>query len=91
MNQGTSDTHQDDDMPEEINLDGKTWVRGKHTKDLQNGYTVTVHRKDGSTLVREVKIPVGWVALDPDVQQYFPDAESVNATLRSLIALIPHK
>jgi hypothetical protein len=29
------------------------------------------------------------IILDPDVKQYFPDSESVNSTLRSLIKLIP--
>ena len=29
------------------------------------------------------------IILDPDVKKYFPNSESVNATLRSLIKLIP--
>jgi len=29
--------------------------------------------------------------LDPDVLAYFPDSETVNRTLRSLIELIPQK
>jgi hypothetical protein len=31
------------------------------------------------------------VVLDPDVKVYFPDSESANRTLRSLIELIPEK
>jgi hypothetical protein len=31
------------------------------------------------------------VTLAPDVREYFPDSESVNAALRSLIGLIPKK
>jgi hypothetical protein len=30
----------------------------------------------------------GTVLLQPDVREYFPDSESVNAALRSLIALM---
>lgn len=29
------------------------------------------------------------ITLEPDVQAYFPDSETVNATLRALIRLIP--
>jgi len=29
--------------------------------------------------------------LEPDVQRYFPDSESVNKALRTLITLIPDK
>ena len=31
------------------------------------------------------------VILEPDVREYFPDSESVNNALRSLIMLIPQK
>ncbi|HGJ66142.1 TPA: hypothetical protein ENS27_12290 [bacterium] len=33
----------------------------------------------------------GAVMLEPDVKEYFPDSESVNNALRSLISLIPDK
>ncbi len=29
------------------------------------------------------------VMIDPDLMRFFPDAESVNATLRALVAIIP--
>jgi hypothetical protein len=66
-------------------------VRGKHYRALQGGYTITIHNADGTTLVKEVKPAEGAIILDPDVREYFPDSESVNATLRSLIQLIPTK
>lgn len=52
---------------------------------------VTVHKEDGTTETYEIDTRQGSdvVTLDPDVSQYFPDSESVNRTLRSLIALIP--
>jgi hypothetical protein len=48
-------------------------VRGKHHNAYRNGHTVTIHNEDGS------------VMLDPDIRIHFPDSESVNRALRSLI------
>jgi hypothetical protein len=67
--------------------------RGKHYRPLHKGYTVHVHKKDGTTVVNHYKLEKGTVLLEPDVRAYFPDSESVNAALRSLIQLIaemPH-
>ena len=66
-------------------------VRGKHSRAMAAGYTITEHHADGTTTVKQVKPPEGSVLLAPDVRPYFPDAESVNAALRSLIKLIPEK
>ena len=66
-------------------------VRGKHYRAMQKGYTVTIHQTDGSTLVEEVMPCEGAVVLEPDVQEYFPDSDSVNEALRGLIRLIPAK
>lgn len=64
-------------------------VRGKHYRAMQAGYTITVHQPDGTKVVKEVTPNQGVVVLEPDVQEYFPDSASVNATLRALIKLIP--
>ncbi len=66
-------------------------VRGKHYKALQKGYTIKIHKSDGTTIVKHVKPADGTVILAPDVLEYFPDSEAVNKALRSLIALIPNK
>ncbi|MCX6027965.1 MAG: hypothetical protein NT169_01525 [Chloroflexi bacterium] len=66
-------------------------VRGKHYKALRDGYTVKIHQADGTTVVQHYKIENGAVMLDPDVREYFPDSDTVNNALRSLIALIPKK
>ena len=66
-------------------------MRGKHFRAMQAGYTITIHQADGSTVVKEVKPRQGAVILEPDVQSYFPDSDSVNTTLRSLINLLPAK
>lgn len=79
----------DDDMRAEY--DFSKGVRGKHYRSMQNGYTITIRQADGTLLVQEVKAPQGAVILEPDVQAFFPDADSVNKTLRTLIQLIPDK
>lgn len=66
-------------------------VRGKHARALQQGYTVKVNRLDGTTTVQHFNLPEGAVMLEPDVKEYFPDSESVNHALRTLIELIPRK
>ncbi len=65
--------------------------RGKHYKALQAGYTITIHNADGTTVVKEVKPKENTVIIEPDIQAYFPDSESVNRALRCLIPLLPKK
>ena len=78
-----------DDMQPEYDLSGRVGVRGKYYQALRQGYTIKIERPDGTTLVQHIVRPEGTVLLDPDVRDFFPDAESVNATLRALIRLIP--
>ena len=79
----------DDDMRSEY--DFSSGIRGKHYRAMQSGYTITVRQPDGKTLVKEVRPRDDVVILAPDVREYFPDSESVNAALRSLIKLIPKR
>lgn len=79
----------DSEMRREYDFTGG--VRGKHYKALQKGYTIKIHKSDGTTAVKHVKPANGTVVLAPDVLEYFPDSEAVNKALRSLIALIPKK
>ncbi len=72
-----------DEMRSEYDFSGG--VRGKHFKKLQKGDTTVVHKTDGSTETRQTRL----IALEPDVQKYFPDAKSANRALRGLIALVP--
>jgi len=69
----------------------KNGVRGKHYKDMLKGYTIKIHKSDGTTVVKHIKPVRETVVLAPDVLEYFPDSEAVNKALRSLIALIPNK
>jgi len=66
-------------------------VRGRHYHAMQAGYTITIHKADGTTVTKEVKPKAGAVVLEPDVREYFPDSASVNAALRFLIQPIPGK
>lgn len=77
----------EDEMRPEYDFTGG--VRGKHARDYRRGHTVTVHRKDGSTVVENFGPVEGSVVLDPDVRPYFPDSETVNEALRGLIRLAP--
>ena len=81
--------NQHDDIAPEY--DFSHGVRGKHYKAMQNGYTIVIHKSDGTTEVREVAPRPGTVMLDPDVRRYFPDAEAVNRALRGLISLLPQQ
>lgn len=65
-------------------------VRGKHYKARLNGYTIKIHKKDGTTLIKQIKRE-GGIALEPDVRKYFPNSRAVNHALRTLIALFPEK
>jgi hypothetical protein len=62
-------------------------VRNKYAAAYRQGHSVTIHKKDGSNEVQYFTLEDGAVMIDPDVREYFPDAESVNAALRSLIAI----
>ncbi|MEW6236230.1 MAG: hypothetical protein AB1656_12665 [Candidatus Omnitrophota bacterium] len=66
-------------------------ARGKHYRDVQAGYTITIHKADGETVVKDVMPKEGVVILEPDIRAYFPDSESVNKALRCLIPLLPKK
>ena len=74
-----------------MEYDFKRGVRGKHYKAMQAGYTITIHKADGTTMVKDVTPIVGAVVLEPEIQAYFPDSDSVNRTLRCLIPLLSQK
>jgi len=61
--------------------------RGKFYRPLDKGYTVHVHKDDGTEITNHYTLAEGTVLLAPDVLEYFSDSESVNEALRSLIQL----
>ena len=79
----------EDDMRAEYDFTGG--VRGKHYHAMRAGYTITIRKSDGTTVIKEVKPRRGAIVLEPDVRRYFPDSKSDNTALRSLIRLIAQK
>ena len=78
----------DDGMLPEYDFTGKKGVRGKYYQMRQKGYSVQINHEDGTTTIQHYGPTI---TLDGDVATYFPDSESVNKALRSLIALIPNQ
>lgn len=60
-------------------------VRGRHFKAYRAGHTVEIKKQDGSIETHLFTEEEGSVMLDPDVKRHFPDSDSVNKALRSLI------
>ncbi|MEH2292408.1 hypothetical protein [Nostoc sp.] len=48
-----------------------------------------IHQADDTTVIQHFTLEDGAVMLDPDVCEYFPNAEAVNQALRRLISLFP--
>jgi len=79
----------DDDMQPEYDFRGG--VRGKHYEACRDGYAVTIHNEDGTATEQRYIVRQGTITLDPDVREYFPDSEKVNAALRAIITIMPGK
>ena len=88
MKKEGTDLREDDVLPE---YDFRGGVRGKHHRAFQEGYTVRIRKEDGTVVEQRFAPTEGAIVLEPDVREYFPDSESVNKALRSLIVLIPKK
>jgi hypothetical protein len=91
MRKKASDMSKENEEEMRPEYDFRGGVRGKHYKALQDGHTVKVHKKDGTIEIRHYSLEDGTVMLAPDVREYFPDSDSVNETLRSLIKLAKGK
>ncbi len=81
----------EDPMLPEYDLTGKEAVRGKYYQAYQQGHSTKICEEDGAVTIQYFTLQDGAVLLEPDVREYFPDSDSVNKALRSLIALIPAK
>ncbi|MBC7875791.1 MAG: hypothetical protein H7Y59_01355 [Anaerolineales bacterium] len=78
----------DDGMLPEYDFTGKKGVRGKYYRAREQGYTVRIYNEDGSFTEKHFGPTI---TLEPDIAKYFPDSESVNNALRTLISLVPNK
>jgi len=72
-----------EDMCEEYDFSRGT--RGKHYRAYRAGHTVRVTNEDGTIEERHFSLEDGAVMLDPDLRARFPDSESVNKALRTLV------
>ncbi|MFH0924221.1 MAG: hypothetical protein V1872_01090 [bacterium] len=86
MNKIEQQEKDDNSMLDEYDFTGG--VRGKHYKIMQAGYTITIHKADGTTVTKDVMPKGDIIFLESDVRAYFPDSESVNKALRCLIPLL---
>lgn len=86
VNSEQPDITDNDMLPEYDFIDG---VRGKHYQAYRRGHTVSIHQADAKTVLQQFILEDGAVMLDPDVREYFPNAEAVNQALRTLITLFP--
>ncbi len=75
--------NKNEEMKKEYDFRGKEGVRGKYYKKMKEGHKTIIHKSYGSTFVRETRA----IFLEPDVQEYFPDSETVNKALRELIEI----
>lgn len=83
MNQSTESN---DEMRPEYDFRGA--VRGRHYRPLHEGYTVEIHKADGTTIVEHHEPEQDTIRLEPDVQKWCPDSDAVNQALRSLIQIM---
>ncbi|MDD5772906.1 MAG: hypothetical protein PHX78_05500 [bacterium] len=87
-----NNTLKKDDLKAEYNFSNmKGAVRGKYYKAYREGHNVIIHQTDGSVSVKYFKLEDGAVMIEPDVKKYFPNSESVNKALRSLIDIVSSK
>ena len=61
-------------------------ARGKHYRAYRTGHTVRVTKEDGTVEERHFTLADGAIMLDPDLRRSFPDSDSVNKALRSLLS-----
>lgn len=69
-----------EEMLDEYDLTGKKGVRGKYHEAFKKGYTVRVIKENGTADEQY------FASIEADVHSYFPDSDSVNTALRSLIS-----
>lgn len=78
-------------MLPEYDFKGKKGVRGKYYAGKDQTHEVHIYHADGAITKRRFDSVQKVILLDADVAAHFPDSESVNRTLRTLITLVPDK
>ncbi len=64
---------------------------GKQHKAYRQEHTIKIHEADETSTVQYFTLEDVAVMPAPDVQEYFPDLESVNKALDFLIKIMPKK
>ena len=77
-------TDTDEMLPE---YDFNNAVQGKHFRRYRQGYTVTIHKKDGTKEIQDYKPEKDVIILAADVAEMFPTSEAVNEALRFLLRI----
>lgn len=88
MKHRDQDSNNEEMLPE---YDFSGAERGKFAEAYRRGHNVIIHMADGTTQEHVYPGEECAVILDPDVSAFFPDSQSVNKALRSLIKLVPKK
>ena len=60
-------------------------VRGKHYRAYREGHSVRVTKADGTVEERHFTLADGAAMRDPDLRTSFPDSDSVNRALRTVV------
>lgn len=81
----------DDDMLPEYDFKGQKGARGKYYLGPKQAHSVHVRHADGTITRQSFDSLQKVILLDADVAARFPDSESVNRALRTLISLVPEK
>lgn len=81
----------DDDMLPEYNFKGQKGARGKYYLGPKQAHSVHVRHADGTITKQNFDTLQKVILLDADIAARFPDSESVNRALRTLISLAPEK
>ncbi len=69
----------DSEMLDEYKLDPQKGVRGKYHKAFKQGYSVRIRKKNGEFEQQY------FASIESDVHKYYPNSDSINKALRSLI------
>ena len=73
------------EMQAEYDFSGQKGVRGKYADAYRKGHSVRIYDRD--RLVSDDYFAV----IESDVREYFPDSDSINTALRTLIAIVPNR
>ena len=59
--------------------------KGKHFRAYREGHRVRINKENGSVEEHHFTLEDGAVMIDTDLRRDFPDSESVNKALRTLL------